>query len=70
MWQDIVISISIILLSYALIPQVIQGFKKRKCDINIQTSAITAAGLYILAVCFWTLNLYFSFAMDLVTGTL
>jgi len=70
MWQDLVITISTLLLGYALIPQVVDGFKKRKGTVTIQTSLITALGLYTIAICLFTLGLYFSFIMNLFTGTL
>ncbi len=70
MWQDIVISISTLLLGYALIPQVIEGFRKKKGLMNIQTAMITTLGLYTIAVMLLTLGLYFSFAMNFLTGTL
>lgn len=70
MWQDIVITISTLLLSYALIPQVIYGFKKRKGTVTIQTSLITTCGLYTIAICLFTLGLLFSSIMNLFTGTL
>ncbi|HRZ86034.1 MAG TPA: hypothetical protein P5277_04630 [Candidatus Paceibacterota bacterium] len=69
-WQDITISILTLLFGYALIPQVYHGFKIKKTTITIQTALITCLGLYILAITFLTLNFYFSFAMDLFTGTL
>lgn len=70
MWQDIVITISIILFGYALIPQIIQGFKKRKQDINLQTSLITAGGMYAITIAYLTLNLTFSTITTGITGTL
>jgi uncharacterized protein with PQ loop repeat len=69
-WQDIIIMICTILFSYALIPQVLEGFRKKKGLINLQTAAITAPCLYILAFCFFTLQLYFSMAANILAGTL
>jgi hypothetical protein len=69
-WQDIVIAICALLFGYALIPQVVQGFRKKKGVMTLQTAVITTAGLYILAVCFLTLEMYFSMAMNFLTGTL
>jgi uncharacterized membrane protein len=70
MWQDLVITISTLLLGYALIPQVVHGFKKRKGTVTIQTSLITTLGLYTIAICLLTLNLQFSAIMNFITGTL
>ncbi len=69
-WQDIVITVCIIAFSYALIPQVIQGFRERKGLINAQTSLITSIGMLTLSVVYLTLRLYFSAALALLTGIL
>ncbi len=69
MWQDIVIAISVIAFSYALIPQVISGFKK-KSFVNLQTSGITAFFLYVCSVVFYTLGLYFTMIMDFIAASL
>ena len=70
MWQDIIITISVILFGYALIPQIIQGFKKRKQDITLQTSLITALGMYAITIAYLTLKLTFSTITTGITGTL
>jgi len=69
-WQDIIISIIMISFSYALIPQVIQGFKQKKGVINFQTSIITAIGMYILSFTYITLKLYFSTIIGFITAIL
>ena len=69
-WQDIIITASIILMSYALIPQVIRGFRIRKKLISLQTSFITAFAIFAMAVAFFSLELYFSAFMDAVIGVL
>ncbi len=69
MWQDIIITISIILFAYALIPQIIKGFKKRKQDIGLQTSIITAIGMYAITIAYLTLGLIFSTITAAITGT-
>jgi len=69
-WQDIVITIAIIAFSYALIPQIYQGFKQKKGFINIQTSLITSIGMFVVAFCYLSLNLIFSAIMGFITGTL
>ena len=70
MWQDIVITICLILFSYALLPQIYQGFKKRKALINLQTSLLTTLGMYVLTITYFTLELTFSTAIAFITGTL
>jgi len=69
-WQDVIITIVIILFSYALVPQIYQGFKEKKGFINLQTSMITAIGMYSLAVIYLTLNLYFSSIISEITAIL
>ena len=69
-WQDIVITITIMAFSYALIPQIYQGFKQKKGLINLQTSSITAIGMYILTAIYLTLNLYFSAIIGEITAIL
>lgn len=69
-WQDIVITICIIASSYALVPQIYQGFKQKKGFINIQTSSITSVALYIISFSYMTLKLYFSSAMTLTAAVL
>jgi hypothetical protein len=69
-WQDIVLSITIILAGYALIPQVIDGFRKKKGLINYQTSIIYSLAIYTAAIVFITLNLYFSAVLNFIIGTL
>lgn len=69
-WQDIVLTIAIILFSYALIPQVYEGFKKKKGLVNLQTSSITAAGMYAVSIVYFTLNLYFSTIIGIINAVL
>ena len=70
MWQDYVIAAMTLLLSVALIPQIYQGFKRRTGTILISAGLPTVFGLYVLAVCFATLELYFSMVINILTGTL
>ena len=69
-WQDITISIAVILFSYALIPQIYEGFKTKKSTITIQTSLITFVCLYVIGIVYFTLRLYFSMIMTFLTATL
>ena len=57
-------------MSYALIPQVYQGFKVKKSLITIQTSLITTIAIYSMTIAFFSLGLYFSAIMDFIIGTL
>jgi len=69
-WQDIIITFTVFVLSYALIPQIYQGFKEKKGLINLQTSIITTLGVYTLSIIYLTLNLYFSSTMMFISGIL
>jgi hypothetical protein len=70
MWQDIIITITQILLAWALVPQIIKGFKNKKQAISLQTSSITFAGMYILTFVYFTLSLYFATVSSFIIGTL
>jgi hypothetical protein len=65
MWQDILITIANAFLGYALIPQIIKGFKEKKVNISFQTIILYAIALYMIAISFFTLELFLS---SIVTG--
>jgi len=69
-WQDIVVAIANILFGYSLAWQVYCGFKKKKALISLQTSFLTAIGLYALAVAYFSLNLILSTVIGVFNGTL
>jgi len=69
-WQNIVITVCMIAFSYALIPQIIKGFKAKKSLISTQTAFITSAGMFILMFTYLTLNLFFSTIMAFITASL
>jgi len=69
-WQDLVIAIVSILFAYALIPQVIKGFREKKKHIAVQTGLINAAGMYAVAVAYASLGLIFSTIFGIITATL
>ena len=59
-WQDIVISIANIVFLVALIPQIIDGFKKKKGLINPWASSLTILALFSLCVTYFSLDLIYS----------
>jgi len=59
-WQDIILTIANIIFGYALIPQVIHGFKTKKGVMTYQTAILTTIGLYASCFAFFSLNLFFS----------
>jgi len=69
-WQDVLISITNIIFSAALIPQIYYGHKQKIGAIQLQTSIPTFLGLYAIAFAFFTLHLYLSTILSIVAGTL
>ena len=69
-WQDIVISLANLVFVISLVPQVIYGYRKKKGMITLRTSGPTFAALYIMAIAYFTLNLYYSAALGTITATL
>ena len=70
MWQDLVISIVVIVFSLALVPQVYHGFKNKVGPIRHSASVPTFIGLFVLTATYVTLNLYFSSIFAFITGLL
>tara|TARA_Y100000310_G_scaffold105782_1_gene104321 strand:- start:568 stop:822 length:255 start_codon:yes stop_codon:yes gene_type:complete len=59
-WPDIVLTIANLIFTYALFPQVYQGFKTRKGAIVLQTGILTSLGLFASCIAFFSLGLIFS----------
>jgi hypothetical protein len=64
-WQDIIITIGTFIFAIALIPTLKSADKP-----PVSTSLTTGLTLIVFAVTFSTLGLWFSFVMNLVTGSL
>lgn len=69
-WQDITVAAANALFVYSLSFQVYKGFKEQKGFIALQTSALTALGLYILTVSYFALDLYLSTLVVFISGSL
>ena len=69
-WQDIVLTIVMIVFSVSLVPQVYYGFRKKEGTITLITSGPTFVGLYVAAVVYATLSLTFSAIVSFFTATL
>ena len=69
-WQDTVIFIVNIFFAYALIPQVWKGFKDKQGHIAFQTGLLNTILVYIMAITFFTLNLFFSGIISIFNGTI
>jgi len=63
MWQDIVISVSQVSFIVALLPSIMSTEKP-----NIVTSSITSFFLFLVSICFYSLDLYFSTIFTLLSG--
>jgi len=59
LWQDIVIAVVSLLFGFILIPQ-LKDMWRDKSILNIYTAGLTTIGLFILAITFFTLNLWIS----------
>ncbi len=69
-WQDITLTIVGIIFTLSLIPQVIEGYRKKNGAVSLLTSVPTTIGLAIIAYTYTTLHLYFSAVMITITGIL
>jgi len=69
-WQDTAITLSILALNYALIPQIILAHKQKKSLISLQTATITTTGMASLAITYATLNLNLSSTMAFMSTIL
>ena len=70
MTTDHIMSAASVLLSYALVPQVVRGFCRREGVVSGQTSALTTIGLTIMAVCGFEQGLWWSASVWCVTAAL
>jgi len=70
MWQDYVIMIVSFFFVYALVPQIIFGFKKKKPLISYQTSTLNILGMSTLGIIYMTLNLPLSSILSFLTAAL
>ena len=59
-WQDIVISVVSIVFAYAMLPQIIYGFKKRKGVITYQFSVLNMICMIALIIAYYSLGLIFT----------
>ena len=65
-WQDIVASIASIIFVYAMMPQIIYGFKTRKGLIALQFSIINIIAMMGLVIVYFSLELYFAFILNIL----
>jgi len=70
MWQDILLTGLNIMFSFALVPQIIHNFKTKKKNIAISTGLVSSLGMYAVSFIYFTLNLYATTIVGIVSGTL
>jgi len=68
MWQDVVIAVVGILFGFILLPLLRDVWNGE--SINIFTAGLTTVGLYIIAVAFFTLQLWVSVIAEIFSGTI
>ena len=59
-WQDAVLTACNVVFAYALVPQLVEGFRRRVGGVTIQTAALTTLALATIAACYFTLTLPFA----------
>jgi hypothetical protein len=70
LWQDVVLTGANIVFVVSLLPQVINGFKNKKGFISLWTSGPTTVALFTVSYTVYTLQLYFSASITVVSGLL
>lgn len=66
MWQDIVVTIVSLTFVYAMIPQIIYGFKKKEGVITYQFSVLNIFAMVALIIAYYSLGLVFATAISVV----
>ena len=65
-WQDVVVGIVNVLFMYAMIPQLVYGFKTRKGLISVQFSLLNILAMLLLLLVYVSFGLYISVALTVV----
>ncbi|MBT6689922.1 hypothetical protein HN903_04890 [archaeon] len=69
-WQDTTLTIAVLALNYALIPQVVKAHKEKKPLVSIQTALITTIGMATISLTYLTLDLIFASIMNFTAAIL
>ncbi len=67
MWQDIVIAVVGLSFGFMLFPQLRDVIHGK--SVNVYTAGLTTAGLYILAITFFTLEVLITVIAEIFSGT-
>lgn len=70
MWQDIGLSIVVILFNIALVPQIIYGARVKRKTIATLTALLTIIGAAFIGYIYFSLNLYTSAGIQIITTIL
>ena len=60
--RDTILTLCSLALGYALIPQVVYGYREKLGTVTVQTGVITAVCLYAIAAVYLSLSLWFAAA--------
>ena len=69
-WQDVVLMIANLIFFVSLLAQVRYGHRKKKGLIKLTTSIPTALGIYAICIVYYSLELYLSLVMSILTAGL
>ena len=58
--METILTITTIILSYSLVPQVIKSIRERSVKISLQTLIVSSVGVWTLSVCFLIMGLTFN----------
>ncbi len=65
-WQDVIVSLASIIFAYAMIPQIIYGFKTKKGLISIQFALLNIIAMIGLIVVYANFNLTYSTVLNVI----
>ena len=68
--RDAILTVCSIAFGYALVPQVIYGFREKMDTVTIHTSAVTGSALFAVAGVYFSLRPWFAATACAVTGSL
>jgi len=68
MWQDITIMVVNVVFIVSLVPQVLEGYKKKLGLIRLEASIPTAISVFVLTVVYFTLNLIYAGVLAMILG--
>jgi len=67
MWQDIVVALVGLSFGFMLLPQLRDVIHGK--SVNVYTAGLTTVGLYILAITFFTMDMWITVIAEIFSGT-